>query len=88
MATAAQLGISYAGKPLRSGQRVYWKTRVWDAAGLPSRYSDPASWEMALLSPADWKAQWISHPRPVSRMTVRKCPNVLRLTSAEGRFGE
>jgi alpha-L-rhamnosidase len=59
-----QLGVSYAGKPLRSGQRVFWKVTVWDAAGMP-RESDPARWEMALLSPADWKAQWISHPRPL-----------------------
>jgi len=65
VASNRQLGIPYAGRPLRSGQRVYWKVRVWDGEGRPSRYSQPASWEMALLSPADWKAKWISHPRPL-----------------------
>lgn len=63
--SSQQLGVAYAGKPLHSGQRVYWKVRVWDRNGRPSRYSEPASWETALLSPAEWKAKWISHPRPL-----------------------
>jgi alpha-L-rhamnosidase len=60
-----QLGVVYAGKPLRSGQRVYWSVRVWDRQRRPSRASKASSWEMAFVSPADWKAKWISHPRPL-----------------------
>jgi alpha-L-rhamnosidase len=33
--------------------------RVWDKNGEASGYSDPATWEMALLSPSDWKGKWI-----------------------------
>ena len=27
------LGIAYAGQPLHSGQKVYWKVRIWDRDG-------------------------------------------------------
>ncbi|MBV9866095.1 MAG: family 78 glycoside hydrolase catalytic domain [Abitibacteriaceae bacterium] len=63
VASDQSLEVVYAGKPLRSGQRVYWKVRVWDAHRKASTYSDPTWWEMGLLSPKDWQAQWISGPR-------------------------
>ena len=56
----ATLQVEYAGKPLRSRTRCHWKVRVWDRDGRVSAWSEPAAWEMALLEPADWKAQWIS----------------------------
>lgn len=56
--------VVYAGQPLQSGQRVCWKVRVWDAAGRPSEFSQPAWFEMALLSPADWQARWIQRKSP------------------------
>ncbi len=52
--------VAYAGVALTSGQRCHWKVRVWDAAGQPSAWSEPAWWELGLLSPADWQAQWIA----------------------------
>lgn len=55
--------VSYQGKPLQSGQRCYWKARVWDKDGLPSQWSEPAWWEMALLTQNDWRGQWISDGR-------------------------
>lgn len=58
------VGIEYAGKPLRSGQRVWWKVRVWDKRDQPAGYSEPAWWEMALLSPDDWTGQWICRDEP------------------------
>ena len=51
--------IPYQGKTLSSRQHCYWKVRVWDKNGEASGYSDPATWEMGLLSPSDWKANWI-----------------------------
>lgn len=56
------LHIPYGGRPLRSGQRVWWKVRVWDAQNRPSAWSTPAFWEMGLLKPEDWQARWICHP--------------------------
>jgi alpha-L-rhamnosidase len=49
----------YEGPPPRSGQRYYWRVRVWDEHGSNSSWSEPAFWEMGLLSPSDWKANWI-----------------------------
>ena len=51
--------VVYAGKPLASRQVCYWKVRAWDRDGQPSDWSKPARWEMGLLKPADWSAQWI-----------------------------
>jgi alpha-L-rhamnosidase len=51
---------AYGGPALSSGQRCYWKVRVWDGAGQPSAWSETAWWEMGLLSPSDWQAQWIA----------------------------
>mgnify|MGYP000601195014 CR=1 FL=1 len=50
--------LSYAGKPLISRQRVYWKVLVWDETGAVNE-SDIASFEMGLLNQNDWQAQWI-----------------------------
>ena len=58
--SANSLGIEYAGTPLVTGQRVWWRVRVWDRDGKPGPYSEPQWWEMALLAPGDWQAKWIS----------------------------
>lgn len=50
--------VSYAGPALASGQRVYWKVRVWDETGQEIE-SPSAWWEMGLLERKDWEAQWI-----------------------------
>ncbi len=55
----AAIQVEYAGKPLSSRMRCSWKVRVWDRDGRVSGWSKAAAWEMALLEPADWKAQWI-----------------------------
>ena len=57
--------VSYAGKPLHSGQRVWWKARAWDNHDRPSPWSQPAWWEMALLEPSDWTGKWICSDAPV-----------------------
>ncbi|WP_254161434.1 glycoside hydrolase family 78 protein [Chryseosolibacter histidini] len=50
--------VPYGG-PLQSRQRYYWQVRVWDNQKNTSPWSEPAFWEMGLLNPADWSAQWI-----------------------------
>lgn len=54
------LNVPYAGAALRSSQQVFWKTRVWDAAGQVSDWSPVAKWTMGLIDPAEWHAKWIS----------------------------
>jgi alpha-L-rhamnosidase len=58
--------VAYAGKPLDDGKACYWKVRTWDAAGVASPYSKPASWEMGFLKPSDWQARWIALGKLVS----------------------
>ncbi len=53
-------GIVYQGQPLKSSQPVFWKVRVKDRVGNISKWSQSAHWEMGLLSPADWQAQWLN----------------------------
>ena len=60
--SAQSIHIEYAGKPLQSRQRAYWKVRVWDKNGKVSGWSKPAFWEMGLLQKEDWQAQWIGLP--------------------------
>ena len=51
--------IEYDGKTLRTGQKYYWKVRVWDKEGKASQWSNIAEWEMALLDDNDWDGMWI-----------------------------
>ena len=55
--------VVYAGKPMASRTRCYWKVRVWDRDDKPTAFSESAVWEMGLLAPEDWQAKWISAPR-------------------------
>jgi alpha-L-rhamnosidase len=53
-------GVSYGGRPLVSGQRVFWKVMTWDERGTASPWSETATWTMGLLEPGEWEATWIS----------------------------
>jgi alpha-L-rhamnosidase len=51
--------VPYAGDALQSGKKYTWRVRVWDNNGKTSPWSETASFQMAMLSPSDWKAKWI-----------------------------
>ncbi|MBL7856745.1 MAG: glycoside hydrolase family 78 protein [Cyclobacteriaceae bacterium] len=51
--------VPYLGPALSSRQRVYWQVRVTDNSGKVSPWSEVNFFEMGLLRPADWSAQWI-----------------------------
>jgi len=60
------VNVDYRGKPLASGEKCYWKVRVWGKQGRPraptrsvGRWSRPGSFEMGLIEQSDWKGQWI-----------------------------
>jgi len=63
--------VRYEGPALKSAQRYRWRARTWDDTGKASALSEPASFEMGLLSPADWTASWISAPEPPSPKVVQ-----------------
>lgn len=61
VANAQTANIAYAGRPLESRQRCFWRVRVWDRDNRPSEWSPVAHWSMGLLQPDDWQAKWISY---------------------------
>jgi len=52
--------IIYAGKTLAAQARAFWKVRVWDGAGRPSAWSEPAFWSIGLPGRGDWTAEWVT----------------------------
>jgi len=56
----ASIHVEYAGPALETARSYYWQVRVADNHGHLSHWSRPAHWEMGLLKPDDWKAQWIT----------------------------
>ncbi len=68
--------VEYGGKELESRQQCWWAVRIWDKNGKVSGWSLPANFEIGLLSPEDWEAEWIKtdltfaedeHPSPMFR---------------------
>jgi alpha-L-rhamnosidase len=76
--------VPYSGPELRSGQRCYWQVRAWDGAGQPSAWSEPAFWEMGLLSPADWQAAWIEPGLPEDIATSGPAPMLRSVFTMDG----
>ena len=57
--SSASTWIPYQGKLLAAKSFAYWKVRIWNKDGEVSEWSTPASFGIGLLSPQDWKAQYI-----------------------------
>lgn len=55
------VNVPYGGPALKSGRRYYWVVRIWRNGSHAAATSKPAWWEMGLLSPSDWSAQWIAY---------------------------
>jgi alpha-L-rhamnosidase len=54
------LHIPYAGSPLESFTRYYWRVKLWDERGAEWAWSDAAWFETAMMARDDWKAPWVS----------------------------
>jgi len=65
--------VDYKGETLAAQQKYTWQVKVWDNSGKASDWSKPASFQMGLLTPADWKAQWIT-PGYVEDSIMRPSP--------------
>ncbi|MDX1638367.1 MAG: glycoside hydrolase family 78 protein, partial [Balneolaceae bacterium] len=80
--------LAYRGPDLESGKRYFWRVQTWDNHGNRSGWSDPAFWEMGLLTPGDWAATWIEpgleqdttrpQPAPMLRREFQLDGNVRR----------
>lgn len=63
LAGTEPFGITYAGAPLLSCSRYWWRVRVWRGeASDPGAWSNTASFEMGILDPTLWQANWIAGP--------------------------
>ena len=66
------VNVVYKGKELASGERCWWKVRVWDKDGKASAFSEPATFEMGLLKQSDWQGQWIEAAQHISAPLFRR----------------
>lgn len=55
----AMTHITYDGKPLCSRDIIDWSVKLWDEEGKEGEISS-SKFEIGLLQPSDWKAQWIT----------------------------
>jgi alpha-L-rhamnosidase len=55
------MNVLFQGSKLESRKRYFCKVQVWDQIGEMTE-SQITWWEMGLLHPNDWSAEWISKP--------------------------
>ena len=91
VASSEPNGIPYTGPALESGKNYSWRVIVWDDQGNASRWSETGTWQMGLLQPSDWKAQWIGpgytedtlrRPSPLLRKAFQVPPKKIRSATA------
>ena len=66
------VNVAYQGEALESGEKCWWKVRVWDKEGNASTYSEQSTFEMGLLEKDDWQGEWISSEEDISAPLLRK----------------
>ncbi len=78
----ASILIPYGGPALQANTKYYWQVQVKDSQGKTSAWSTVGSFRTGLLTPADWKAQWISVG---SSDTVGPSPLFRKVFSSSGK---
>jgi alpha-L-rhamnosidase len=53
------IAVRYSGFPLMAETHYWWKVRVWDKAGQPAPWSEPATFLTGKLKSGDWHGKWI-----------------------------
>jgi alpha-L-rhamnosidase len=51
--------VAYEGPALQSRQPCWWTVQAWDETGAAAE-ATPAWWEMGLLQPDAWSAEWLA----------------------------
>ena len=55
----SSVNIRYSGETLKSRTNYFWTVTIWDRKGREARNAGTASFETAMMSGSDWKAEWI-----------------------------
>ncbi len=74
--------VPYRGAPLESRRKVEWRVRFRDENGKDSSWSEPARFEMGLLSREDWQARWIK-PQGASDSDAERVATLRRRFAVE-----
>jgi alpha-L-rhamnosidase len=53
------VAVRYAGSPLRSETRYWWKVRAWDQDGALTTWAAQATFLTGKMQPEDWRGKWI-----------------------------
>jgi alpha-L-rhamnosidase len=59
--SSQSIHVKYAGNPLESGKKYFWKVKVITNKG--EVIAEPAYFSMGLLSESNWKAKWIGYDK-------------------------
>lgn len=59
VSSSSSVFVKYSGPALDAGKKYFWQVRVWDNKEKKSKWSELSYWQMGLLNPKDWQAQWI-----------------------------
>lgn len=79
--------VELAGFEAESCKRYYYRVRVWSGNGEASDWSETAWWENGLLSPEEWRAQWIAAPESVIPADSEQLPCLRRDFAVKGPVG-
>ncbi|GIK74575.1 MAG: alpha-L-rhamnosidase [Chloroflexota bacterium] len=66
--------VRCTGVEMRPRRRYFWRVRVWDEQDRASAWSEPAWWEMGLLDPKEWTAEWIEVGWDEDPEAFKPCP--------------
>ncbi|WP_207422542.1 family 78 glycoside hydrolase catalytic domain [Desertivirga brevis] len=80
--SASSIQVKYDGKQLLAGKKYFWRVIVWDNKGNQAS-SNTNSFQMGLLSKADWKgARWIAYEKlpdsAVNNLVTDKKPDIIQ----------
>ncbi len=60
--SSSSTSIRYSGPALEPGSHYFWKVRIWDQQGNPSKWSEPAAFITGLFNKEQWgAAKWIGY---------------------------
>jgi alpha-L-rhamnosidase len=81
----SSIWVDYDGNRLDSFQRYWWRVKVRDNRGEETGWSQPAWWEMGILSPSEWTAEWIS-PELEEKAEDNPCPMLRKEFNLKGKI--